>query len=631
MTSAGAKENDARDRRPSGESDHRLVRAALPLAVAGIVLAPYLTTTLPHRHSLVVQAVCILGCAATAALLAISVRGWGARLRATPLPVRTGMALYAATAAVAAVVGLARGNEAAVVAGQLLSMGLLPLGFLAVAASPAKGREGLVAWSLPAAVGAAAVIHFVHWGVMLRQGRQLMRLYMGNSVSVTGASLLALLVAVALARGAGGWRRTVASTFAALVALFIVGSGTRSLWLVTLLGMGILIVRLRLWRSLAHRRAWGILAAAATLLAVAAGGLWLWWRWPRENLLPDATTMAPPFFRYLRGTAAAQVELPSGPKAALSWRVGATDRIFALTQPLRLPGKRLYRGRALLRTDTPGTGRLGVAVLAVPRTACAWHVPAFAVDERWQEVAFTFDLEGDLMIYLVAGTEAEASGTWWVAECAVEDLGPAALAVIRKQLDYLAGRLRTTMAVVEEGPTEGDENAAFRVQETLAVWRQIRAARVPTVLLGHGLGARYRFGAWGWSDTDERVFVDEPNYIHNFYAFLLFKTGVVGTVAVLLALALWLVALGQVARTADAATGSCLADAAFAALTAYLLWSLACPEILDFRVAPLWGLVIGAFTSPAGTRRDRSTGPAPAERPGVSVPVSAGASPDDGP
>jgi|GEM_PF-1373424 len=583
-------------RAPSGMGRSAVVLAA---ATAGIVLAPYLTTTLGHRQALVAQAAAILLCTAGAAAAALGCPGRRGRLFAAPLALRAGVVLYAATAALAAAVGVLRGNETSLVAGQLLSMGLLPLGFVAAASHPSPRRTAAFAWALSAAAGVAALVHFAHWGVTLRRGQQLLRLYMGNSVSLAGVSLLAFLLALGLAAGSRGRARRWAAGLAGLVALFIVGSGTRSLWVATLLGLALLAWLARAWRFLAHPRRWRALALAVACLAAAAAGVALWWRWPRVNLLPDADTMAPPFWRYPRGAGVAIVELPGGPRTAVWWQGERPDRLFALSHPIGLPGRRLYRLRGLVRTDGTGLARLGVAVLPGRRPVCAWHVPVLPAGSSWREVQLSFALDGDHSVYVVAGANAGASGTFFVTDLRLEELGGASLGPASRQLEYLGGRLRTTVDVVEKGPAKGDENVTFRLWESLAVWQEFTTSSPAAMLFGHGLGARYRFGVWGWSDTGQRVFVDQPNYIHNFYAFLLFKTGVVGAAAVLAALGCWLAALHRAARTAAEALPRHLARAACAALAAYAVWSLVCPEILDFRVAPLWGFVLGTLAGPS--------------------------------
>ncbi|NWG00186.1 MAG: hypothetical protein HXY19_04525 [Thermoanaerobaculaceae bacterium] len=569
---------------------------ALAVGAAGIVLVPYATTTFPHRLALVIQACLILACTGLATVAGVVYRGWWQRLVAVPGAVRAGVVLYAATAVAAALVAAVRGNEPSLLAGQLLSLGLLPLGFLAGASNPSRQRAVVLAWSLAAAGGVAALLHFAHWAMRLRQGQPVMRLYMGNSVSLTGASLLLLLLALALAAGHRSWRRTVAAAVAGVVALFIVGSGTRSLWLVSLLALAMLAVLARVWRVLAQRGVRAVVAAVLVVGGAAAGGAHLWWRIPRRNLLPDAATLAPPLWRFERGSRLALVAAGSGVEPALSWSVPQRKGQFFATQPWWLEGGRLYRFSLQVRSDGTGVGRFGLATRLDPRTVCQWRLEDLPANPGWRKVQVLLAAEHDLAVQVLLGTQDGASGTWTVKDVRLEVLPLPAVASLQRQLEYLGSRLRTTVDIFEKGPEEGDENAAFRLQESLAVWRQFWQSPVDAKIFGHGLGARYDFRAWGWSDTGRRVFVDRPNYIHNFYAFLLLKTGFVGSAAVLAALGLWFEALRRAARRASEPTSRWLATAVLVGLVAYSVWSLVCPEILDFRIAPLWGLLLGALS-----------------------------------
>jgi O-antigen ligase len=131
-----------------------------------------------------------------------------------------------------------------------------------------------------------------------------------------------------------------------------------------------------------------------------------------------------------------------------------------------------------------------------------------------------------------------------------------------------------------------DRSVSLRLAESRSLLARLRTSGWPSRLFGHGLGATFDAG---------RGTGDSTNYVHNFYLFLLFKLGLVGTVLVLAAFALWcrylLVAL--LARRAGTPARVRLA-AALAAWLAYLLWSVSSPEILDFRIAPLWGLLLAA-------------------------------------
>jgi O-antigen ligase len=152
------------------------------------------------------------------------------------------------------------------------------------------------------------------------------------------------------------------------------------------------------------------------------------------------------------------------------------------------------------------------------------------------------------------------------------------------------------------GPTPGvaasDASIAFRFRETRAVVAAIKQVSWPWWLVGQGLGATFAFDTVGYDNRGNVVRYERPNYIHNFYLFLLFKLGVLGALAVLTALAMWTwtAAKGARAQPADTADRWFLAAAAAAWVT-YIVWSVAAPEILDFRLAPVWGLLVALTAS----------------------------------
>jgi peptidoglycan biosynthesis protein MviN/MurJ (putative lipid II flippase) len=105
--------------------------------------------------------------------------------------------------------------------------------------------------------------------------------------------------------------------------------------------------------------------------------------------------------------------------------------------------------------------------------------------------------------------------------------------------------------------------------------------------------------------------VEHPNYIHNFYVFLLFKLGLVGMAAVVSAIVLWIQSpLSHLRTLPPGSPDRVFLAAVVAAWVSYAIWSLASPEILDFRMAPLWGFLVGASgaviaQSAGGTGADR--------------------------
>ena len=132
--------------------------------------------------------------------------------------------------------------------------------------------------------------------------------------------------------------------------------------------------------------------------------------------------------------------------------------------------------------------------------------------------------------------------------------------------------------------------------ETRALLHRVERAHGGALLLGHGLGAVYRVPPPGNGVAPPGHPV---SYVHNFYLFLLFKLGLVGTVLVIASLALFTTSpLLRLLRGAGTGSRPILA-VALATWVGYAVWSAACPMILDFHVAPLLGLVVAAASRPA--------------------------------
>ena len=140
-----------------------------------------------------------------------------------------------------------------------------------------------------------------------------------------------------------------------------------------------------------------------------------------------------------------------------------------------------------------------------------------------------------------------------------------------------------------------DASIAFRLRETRVIASEIRNSAWPVWVLGRGLGATYSIDTLGYDSRGQVQRFANPNYIHNFYLFLPFKLGVVGTVEVLAALGIfvWVAAKGARERPLGAGDRRFFAAAA-ASWTTYILWSAAAPEILDFRMAAIWGMLAAA-------------------------------------
>ncbi len=158
-------------------------RIRLDIAVAAVVLMPFVTVGLDFRLSLIVQALGILVIVLATLPGLATAEGWR-RVSATPRPVLLGVAAVGAATALGAAIGLVRGHALAQVAGQTLSMGLLPLAAVG----------GLTAWQgslekhwrtgLLAALALGCTIQLL-WGfVMIVVLGEPSRLFLPNSVSV---------------------------------------------------------------------------------------------------------------------------------------------------------------------------------------------------------------------------------------------------------------------------------------------------------------------------------------------------------------------------------------------------------------------------------------------------------------
>jgi len=201
------------------------------------------------------------------------------------------------------------------------------------------------------------------------------------------------------------------------------------------------------------------------------------------------------------------------------------------------------------------------------------HLSLFARlpdDVEWLSVGVR-TAEGDWQVTSLRVMGYESELAWW--------------------LRRLSWRARSLVQAVEAPDTVG--TLRYRIQEWQSVYEEWRQSTWQRNLLGHGLGAVFSFENVGWDDQGRRISLPEASYIHNFYVFLGFKLGVAGLAALagLLILAGWTARRAWMVRDRP---GCWFAAAAAAGWVAYLLWSATSPEILSFRMAPLWGVVVAA-------------------------------------
>ncbi|MBZ5588827.1 MAG: hypothetical protein LAO05_09710 [Acidobacteriia bacterium] len=560
-------------------------RLVVPLAALAMLLGPVVTHSLPTAAEGAARASLNLAVTLAVVLLGLANPRRRANLALPWSPLMVGVGLYAAAAMLGGVVALVRGNETHLVAGQLLSMGLLPLAALGgwMHGSVAGMRRFAVVVS--GMSSAACLVAFAFGVVRLAHGQDPRRFSFPNGAAPTGAAMLAALLGLALGATSKGWRRHLAFGAVGIVAAYTLISSVRSLWLAGT--FAVVVFALVAWGKAAIFRPW-LLRAAAVLLAVTASAAALsvlWWGHARPNLLSRLDERVP-------GPARPVLESATGPEVHAP-DIGSVARIDALSTPEMPAAAYRVRGEVLFR----GPGRVQVGVW--PAGSGSDSEPLVVADilaskagaKVFSEVAVSRRATMSLEVRLrdTRGTSEGLKGVTF------ERLGPAWLGSLIVLLDRGVYRPVDPDAGSGESAFASDASLAFRFKETRAVLREFLRSSWTARVLGHGLGARFQFAATGYDRTGNIVGFENPNYIHNFYVFLLFKLGFAGLVAVGAALFLWILVPAISALRLTAGDPRRVFLAAHAAVWfGYSVWSLAAPEILDFRLAPLWGFLLAA-------------------------------------
>jgi hypothetical protein len=151
-----------------------------------------------------------------------------------------------------------------------------------------------------------------------------------------------------------------------------------------------------------------------------------------------------------------------------------------------------------------------------------------------------------------------------------------------------------------------DMTLSYREGETNALLHLFSAATPSAKTFGRGPGFAFVSKDVGLDDEGNLAPRSATNYIHNFYLFLLLKLGLFGAAVLLVLLALWIGWTVQETRASRREPQKTFLTAASAVWSAAVIWNLVCPEFIDFRMAPLWGLLIAATVN-AAEQRDRST------------------------
>jgi O-antigen ligase len=543
----------------------------------------------------VVQAVLVLG------FTLIPITGWlSARrprppLTAAPTPVNIGVVLYASAAALGTIVALVRGNELTLIAGQLLAMGLLPLGFVAAQTVELSSRRVVFVRVLVGCTVIASVIHFAYWGYRLQLGVPQVRLYLPNAISAAGLVLVALLIAMATILGSGSRHRRFAALGAVVLSVYLVGTGTRSLWAVAALGIAVFFTIEVLVgpRSRALRLA---LAVAVALAVSCAGLIVLAMRIPGETVLPQQA-FHEPFWRAPRGGHVVAEEHGESAELVLPPESGVRRARATVSDTAVLDDTWLLRASAEARGIGGGNAR--VNFVFSDSSGTSRHVASlpFEADGEWAAgVELVHQVpEEAVLVHIDVVRGSAGSDEWRFRRIRLERYRTRLPTPVARQLIFLNHRLFGPLEWAMQGGVLKIASFDFRLKETRRLMHEFSDASPGEQIFGHGLGARFEFQARGYDSLGQRVLITNPNYIHNFYAFLLFKLGVVGTLLVLGSIATW---VGWSVRCLVANRGSHRVHFAVAYTSiwaAYLAWAAFCPELVDFRVAPVVGLLIGTL------------------------------------
>ena len=182
-----------------------------------------------------------------------------------------------------------------------------------------------------------------------------------------------------------------------------------------------------------------------------------------------------------------------------------------------------------------------------------------------------------------------------VSDLSIEILGGRGISILAKQSATIIDRGARLFDALTDPAGRDDHSIALRIAESRQLLGRFTEGSLGRQIIGHGLGATYAFKTFGRDVDGSRIIVERPNYIHNFYIFLLFKLGLVGMAAVIVALVLWTRApLSHLRNIPRGEPERAFLAAVVAAWVGFMVWSLASPEILDFRMAPLWGFLVGA-------------------------------------
>ena len=318
-----------------------------------------------------------------------------------------------------------------------------------------------------------------------------------------------------------------------------------------------------------------ILAAAVATGAVVLVLLTAWWLAPRHDLLAAGLPRAAPFGELHR-----------------SARIRGDKALPALNTPAwPLPGAEGAVLRLKGRVDCTVPGHVVVQVWRLTPRLALVHSDGFNVTAGGSAFFRASLLSGPPTGSDVLVLRDRLDTRCTLGALSAVRLRPRILALGAVKAERTVLRHETLYAA-SDNALAGDPTLWFRFKEATAVIDAIGAESWARRLVGAGLGATVALDTVGYNNWGSVVRYGRTNYIHNFYLFLAYKLGLFGTVLVLAALAGFVAAaVRDGSRFAGGSPQRLFLAAVAAGWVAYAFMSVAAPEILDFRLAPLWGLL----------------------------------------
>jgi len=387
-----------------------------------------------------------------------------------------------------------------------------------------------------------------------------------------------------------------------LVVTLIIGSGIRGLWVIFVFALSMAAL---LDRWMARLIATRVLlpGAALVVLGLGAGGALDLYTARQSSDLLGASRLRETLDSHTSGFRVQ--DLGDGEGLLLSFHRTSPGRESILTDPIPIERRSAYLVRGRMRGMGTGEGAVGLQWLDAEGSPLRTAWTELATPGDWRELErIEAAPAAARACRLLARFSQETRGFWKLTGLELYRLGPRELGPLVSQVRYTHRRL-ASLVTLDLG---GDASLAFRLGESGYLLGRFAQAPLAVQLFGHGLGATFSLPARTATDPPGLQPTEDLNYIHNFYVFLLYKLGVAGALLVLLAIGVWAWKLVATARRLPAGVSRGLVVALAASWIAYCIWSVTSPEILDFRIAPLWGLLLGCLPAADDDREEGAGG-----------------------